>query len=120
MKRILVVDDSEVARHELSGHLKECGYDVETCDSAESALERLKKGVKVDLLISDYIMPDKNGIELAHLCRQIPGYEAVPIALLSAQFVAAVRDEAKAAGIKAMIYKPITKEVLAGIVPKLF
>ncbi len=40
-RRALVVDDSRIARHVLSGILDRLDFDVEAVDSAEAALDRL-------------------------------------------------------------------------------
>ncbi|MBI3469219.1 MAG: response regulator [Planctomycetes bacterium] len=65
--RILVVDDDEIAR-ELLGHtLSQAGYEVVCASNGHEALEMLRAG-GCRLLISDWVMPEMNGIEL---CREI-------------------------------------------------
>jgi len=79
-QRILVVDDEpalkELATHILSGN----GYIVFDADNARSALDCLKKE-KIDLILSDVIMPDVDGYELASIVRD--NYPGVKIILAS-------------------------------------
>lgn len=60
---IAIVDDEEMVLTSLRSFLMlETDYDVETYRSPRRALEDLKKK-NLDLIISDYLMPEMNGIE---------------------------------------------------------
>ena len=61
--RLLYVDDEEQLRHLVSDQLKGEGYDVETADDGDTALELIKKG-KYDLILLDIRMPRVSGIEV--------------------------------------------------------
>lgn len=63
--RLLVVDDLDLVLEFASNFLKQAGYQVFTANSAEAALKVLvqQKG-SIDLLLSDYSMPGKNGWQL--------------------------------------------------------
>lgn len=80
MGRILAVDDDALARAVLADALRALGHDATVVASATEALDRLAGG-RYDLVLSDVMMPDMDGIELARRCadRQPP----VPIALVS-------------------------------------
>jgi CheY-like chemotaxis protein len=60
---ILVVDDEADIRELLSRHFRYLGYEVETASHGKEALERLA-ATKIDILISDIMMPEMNGVEL--------------------------------------------------------
>lgn len=61
---IVIVDDEDIVLKTLSSFLTlETDYEVRTFDSAEKALEALKD-LHVDLVISDFLMPGMNGLEL--------------------------------------------------------
>jgi len=61
MTRILLVDDEQNVLHALQRELKDC-YEIEAfCDPAEALLR--SKAASFDLVISDYKMPDMNGIQ---------------------------------------------------------
>jgi len=77
---ILLVDDNVhglVARKTV---LKDLGYEISTATSGEEALAIISQG-KVDLIITDYKMPQMNGTELIAQVRQ--SCPAMPIILLS-------------------------------------
>lgn len=76
--RVMVVEDEPAVRHLAVRTLKSLGYDViEACDG-EEALELLEEHAgMVDLLVSDVIMPEKNGIELLNEAKPHLGDAAV-------------------------------------------
>ena len=65
--RVLIVDDDEIARDLLSEALIGAGYEVSAARDGREALEILRTGV-FRLVISDWEMPEMNGLEL---CRRI-------------------------------------------------
>ena len=71
--KVLVVDDEHVIADTLAIILNQSGFDAAAVYTGTAAVERAKKE-KPDLIISDVIMPDMNGIEAAIRIRQIlPG-----------------------------------------------
>ncbi|PVM93702.1 hybrid sensor histidine kinase/response regulator [Caulobacter endophyticus] len=63
--RALLVDDEDVVRASTADMLTELGYEVVEAVSAEDALRLLDEGLSVDLLVTDHLMPGKNGTDLA-------------------------------------------------------
>ncbi|MBN1356839.1 sigma-54-dependent Fis family transcriptional regulator [bacterium] len=64
MKSILVVDDEQSMCDFLSILLEKEGYNVISATSGMEALKTLRQGTSVDLVISDIMMPEMNGMEL--------------------------------------------------------
>jgi DNA-binding NtrC family response regulator len=64
LNKILIVEDEKSMRDLLALMLRKEGYDVETSDSAEAAVERMNKGSACDLVITDISMPGMSGLEL--------------------------------------------------------
>jgi len=62
--KVLVVDDEHVIADTLAIILNQHGYDASAVYTGKQAVERAQE-TKPDLVISDVIMPDKNGIEAA-------------------------------------------------------
>lgn len=60
---ILVVDDESEICDMLSRHFRFLGYDVDTALNGVEALEVMKQK-RIDIVISDIMMPEMNGIEL--------------------------------------------------------
>ncbi|MBN1676864.1 MAG: response regulator [Kiritimatiellae bacterium] len=67
--RILVVDDEEEIRKALSRHFRYKGYEVETACDGRQALATLADA-KVDVLISDIVMPGMSGVDLMRAVRR--------------------------------------------------
>lgn len=79
---VLIVDDDEFYREHLNLHLQEMGVEVIVCSAAKQALDTVKdKSIKIDLLITDIIMPEMNGIELIKIVRSFN--EKLPIVAIS-------------------------------------
>jgi two-component system chemotaxis response regulator CheY len=109
--RILVVDDSRVARSVLHKVLGELGYSFvhEASDGVE-ALARLQDGA-FDLVISDWNMPRMDGITLVQKIMHEPELE-VPVLLVSAENYITRFIEVTRLGAHGYIRKPFTQQTL--------
>ena len=68
---IVIVDDEEMVLTSLNSFLTlETQYVVKTFTSAKSALDYIKEG-RVDLVVSDYLMPEMDGITFLAEVREI-------------------------------------------------
>lgn len=65
MIRILLADDDDAMRQYLARALTRSGYEVEEADRGTTALEMIRSGRHFDLLLTDIVMPEMDGIELA-------------------------------------------------------
>ena len=65
MIRILLAEDDDVMREYLTRALTKSGYAVESVDRGTAALELIKSEQSFDLLLTDIVMPEMDGIELA-------------------------------------------------------
>ena len=70
MPRILLAEDDTSMRTYIERALVNAGYEVESVDRGTEALPLLEKE-KFDLLLSDIVMPEMDGIELAQRCAEI-------------------------------------------------
>ncbi len=80
-QRLLVVDDDRSIREIMKLSLEEEGYLVDTAETAEEALEAIRRIVP-DLLILDVMLPGMDGFELT---REIRRSSNLPIVLLTAK-----------------------------------
>lgn len=71
VRRILVVDDSRAQRRILSASLTRQGYLVTEAATGEEALE-ICQSDRFDLILSDWMMPGINGLELCEAFRKLP------------------------------------------------
>lgn len=65
MTRILLAEDDAVMREYLTRALERSGYAVESADRGTVALAKIEAGGRFDLLLTDIVMPEMDGIELA-------------------------------------------------------
>lgn len=70
MIRILLAEDEEAMRTYLARALENAGYEVVAVDRGTAAVPLLQGG-QFDLLLSDIVMPEMDGIELAQRCATI-------------------------------------------------
>ena len=68
--RVMVVDDEENIREVLSNYLESMNYEVDTTEDGQEALNKYQKG-DFDLIISDLLMPNIDGLELLKRIREI-------------------------------------------------
>jgi len=109
-KCVLLVEDDRSVRRYLEVTLQRAGYIVVT---AGDGLEAIKIALanQVDVVVTDAVMPQMTGQELARFLRKTPKLSKVPIVLLTGQ-------EKKASSgatenlIDAFLYKPVNAEEL--------
>ena len=70
MIRILLAEDDQAMRTYLARALQNAGYDVVAVDRGSEALPYLETE-EFDLLLSDIVMPEMDGIELAQRCAEV-------------------------------------------------
>ena len=71
---VVIVDDEEMVLTSLRSFLMlETDYDIDTYDSPTKAIEKIRES-SVDLVISDYLMPDMNGIEFLLEIKKLQPY----------------------------------------------
>ncbi len=78
---LLLVDDEELVRVGTAEMLREMGHIVHDASSGDQALARIKAGLRVDAVISDYMMPRMNGAELADRVREL--HPDMPLLLIT-------------------------------------
>ena len=77
---ILLVDDEELVRNGTADMLRDIGYEVLTAASGAEALMLLRSGAEINLLVTDYLMPGMNGVDLVQAAGSVvPGLPALLI-----------------------------------------
>ncbi|MFQ3536131.1 MAG: ATP-binding protein [Aggregatilineales bacterium] len=113
-ERILVVEDSAAIR-EFIAHtiLAAEGYDVLTAADGQEGLV-LAQDLQPDLILTDYLMPHLNGLEMIGALRQ--ANMDIPVILMTAEGSEALAVSALRAGVYDYLVKPVTAEVLVNAV----
>lgn len=93
--KILVVDDTESVLVSIAMILDDGCYDIVTASNGREAWELLEKGEKFDIVISDYKMPEMNGIGLLLNIRNDPRSDLAetPFILMSGGGMNASQEE---------------------------
>lgn len=119
MNNILLVDDDEMVRYSLKRYLSKEGYNVTEAENGVSALKQIEEA-QFDLIITDIIMPEMEGLELITALRE--SYPLMPIIAMSGggrMNKAEYLSIANMMGVMATLSKPFAPEELVGAVRKL-
>jgi len=100
---ILLVEDDDPVRELICRALRANGFDVMAAASGEEALE-LEPTRSVDLLLSDVMLPNRNGFEVAHqIRRRSPG---IPVVFMSGYYDQAAADAGHFETSSTILHKP--------------
>lgn len=106
--RVLIVDDSAFFRDSLEAALKSAGFEVVAADTVEAALDRLFIDGNFNLVVTDYMLPGRSGLDLIQAIRSAEDPVAqVPIVVVS-RYLAEAPDllvKLKAAGADEVVAK---------------
>lgn len=106
---VMVCEDDEAVRSALSEYLEMMGYDVIACDNSVQALQVAEQQTP-EVLITDIIMPGKDGIHLAQeLRKRCPNMKVI---LMSGHTDEAILKKASSCGDMIFLEKPFTADAL--------
>jgi two-component system chemotaxis response regulator CheY len=110
--KVLVVDDSGLARRLIRRILEELGHEVEDVSDGVQALERYVLN-RPDVVVLDLLMQGMYGVEVLQKFKELN--PDLPVIIVSADIQRTTREQVKAEGAAAMVNKPVTKEQLAEV-----
>ncbi len=116
-ERILFVDDEEMLVMMGRSMLERFGYKVTAATGSREALAIFREGPEqFDLVITDQTMPEMTGMELAgHILKIRPD---IPIILCTGYSNLVSEEKIRAAGLRALALKPLTKMELVNLIRK--
>jgi two-component system chemotaxis response regulator CheY len=106
MAQILVVDDSDAVRTEVSSFFQGKGFSVATAVDGADGLNKVKGDAALKLVIADVNMPNMDGLTMAEKIRGELKNTGVEIIMLTTESDAAMKARAKTSGVKGWIVKP--------------
>ncbi len=116
-KTCLVVDDEKEIRDILEDSLTRFGFTVLTADSGEKALELLKSGVNVDLVVLDMIMPGMDGRDTYFQIRSLKSN--LPVFVSTGYSAEGKVEDIMTNGGIALLHKPFTlQDIRAQLIDK--
>lgn len=115
MKKILIVDDDRTIRTVLTRYLENRGYEVQQVSSGVEALSACAK-CPPDLVVSDVMMPEMDGIEFCRRLRTTPSGQLMPFIFLSGKGEIEDRIHGHSIGADDYLIKPVDpRELVAKI-----
>ena len=103
--KILIVDDDKLQLQAISHSLANGGYDTVIAENGYAALDIIDK-MKIDLIISDVMMPDISGLGLLSLLKQFY-FNKIPVIIISSLDKADIILHSMGLGAVDFITKPI-------------
>lgn len=117
--RVLVVDDSKMARKHVSRTLNTMGIEqIQFAENGREAIDKLNEE-EFDLIVTDYNMPEMDGRELTEAVRQTPSLAQIPILMVSSNSEDSQLSNIAQEGVDAICGKPfepgVVRKLLAQI-----
>jgi two-component system, chemotaxis family, chemotaxis protein CheY len=113
--KILIVDDSSLARRTTRSALESLGHTVEEATDGADALERYFLG-RHDVVILDMVMNGMYGLEVLARLRELQ--PEVRVIVATADIQQSTRDQVREGGAAAFLNKPINRDALADTVAR--
>lgn len=113
--KILIVDDSSTMRRIIGNVIKQLGFSNEDFDEAEDGLKawNMMKEKKYNILLTDWNMPNMNGLQLVKLVRtESIDHKKIPIIMITTEGGKGEVVAALKSGVNNYIVKPFSAEVL--------
>lgn len=111
--KLLVVDDSSTMRRIIKNTLQRLGYeDIYEAENGIEAWSILDKNSDMGVLITDWNMPEMNGLELVKKTRSDSRFTDIPIIMITTEGGKVEVITAIKAGVNNYIVKPFTPQVL--------
>lgn len=118
--KFLVVDDFSTMRRIIRSLLKELGFEnIEEAEDGNHALAKLRVG-DIDFVVTDWNMPNMDGLTLLRAIRADPGMSALPVLMVTAEAKKENIIAAAQAGASGYIVKPFTSATLNEKLQKIF
>jgi CheY-like chemotaxis protein len=112
-KKILIVDDEKLVRWTIQQSMVEENFRFVSASTGTEAIEKMREE-PFDIVITDFVMPGSNGIEVARSARQL--HPDSKIIMITAHESMLDREEASSAGVSSIINKPfMVREVRKAI-----
>ncbi|MCB4379240.1 response regulator [Synechococcus sp. MU1644] len=114
-KHVLLVEDEINIIEAIQFLLSREGWQVDTLSDGATAVDKVRN-MRPDLVVLDYMLPGKNGIDILTELRADPDFERLPVLMLTARGQSRDRDLAERAGVSRFMTKPFSNtEVVTAV-----
>ncbi|XP_072959570.1 two-component response regulator ORR5-like [Typha angustifolia] len=104
---VMAVDDSSVDRAVIANLLRNSKYRVTTVDSGKRALELLGLEPNVNMIITDYCMPEMTGYDLLKKVKESSNLREIPVVIMSSENVPTRINRCLEEGAEDFLLKPV-------------
>ena len=108
-RRILLADDNALNIKVAKRALKDFNFEIDEVKDGQEALDKVRSGIKYDLILMDIMMPNMNGEEAFKELKKDPNFN-VPTIALTADAVTGAVEHYKEVGFDDYLAKPFTRE----------
>ena len=116
---ILIVDDSPTMRRIIKNTLERIGFKASyEAENGKEALDQLALN-PINFVITDWNMPEMNGLEFVTALRNTPEYSKMPVLMITTRGMKEDVLQAVQAGVNNYVVKPFTPETLEAKISKL-
>ncbi len=117
-KKVAIVDDNKNAREITVAYCKEMGIPIlHESDSAKKLLDWLFSQEEIpDIILSDMMMPEMDGMEMAREIRKHEKYNSVKLIVVTSDVRPGTALESQKSGFDAYIPKPVTRKELTNVI----
>ena len=113
--KILIIEDEKAVREMLCFTLKNDGFEILEAEDSNSALDALKEN-EINLILLDWMLPGKQGIEISSIIRSSSEIKDIPIIMLTAKSDESDKVLGLESGADDYVTKPFSpKELVARI-----
>ena len=114
-KHVLLIEDEVNIIEALRFLLSREGWTVDTHSDGTSAVEKIRN-IRPNLVILDYMLPGKNGLDILTELREDSSFLTLPILMLTARGQMRDREQAEKAGVSRFMTKPFSNtEVITAV-----
>lgn len=118
MARIIMVEDDEILAEIMAERLAAAGHMVSVVHHGDNAMRAIDEGGP-DLLVLDYDLPGRSGLDILRDIRAAPHGDDLPVVMMSAKAGRLVPARAHHDGVDDYLVKPVTPDMLLGRVEAL-
>tara|TARA_B100001248_G_scaffold261706_1_gene253770 strand:+ start:9975 stop:10382 length:408 start_codon:yes stop_codon:yes gene_type:complete len=119
-QKVLVAEDSAPNRNILCHLLKKLNFEVVEAENGAIAMEKLEQNTDCVLIISDIMMPEKNGLDFLEFVRAHDKCKDVPFVLVTAVAEKDYIMRAKESSVQGYLLKPISFDKLTAKLKEVF
>ena len=118
-KKILIADDNPLNIKVAKRALKDFNFEIEEVTDGEQAVNKVRSGIKYDLILMDIMMPNMNGETALKELKKDPNFN-IPTIALTADAVAGAQEHYKKVGFVDYLAKPFTRDQIKEKLDKIF